>query len=37
MTIVAIESQCLETVTIHLIEERDFILSDQKTRWKSFQ
>ena len=29
------ESQCMKTIVIHLIDKSDFILSDHKTRWQS--
>ena len=35
MSVVAMESQCMKTVTIHLVDKSDFILSDRKTRCKS--
>ena len=32
MSVVAMESQCMKTITIHLIDKGNFILSDNKTR-----
>ena len=37
MSVVAIESYCMKTVMIHLVDKSDFILSDHKTRCKSLQ
>ena len=37
MSVVAMESHCMKTVTIHLVDKSDFILSDHKTRCKSLQ
>ena len=37
MSVVAMESHCMNTVTIHLVDKSDFILSDHKTRCKSLQ
>ena len=37
MSVVAMESHCLKTVTIHVIDYSDFILSDHKARCKSLQ
>ena len=36
MPVVAIESQCMKAIMIHLVDKSDFILSDRKTRCKSF-
>ena len=36
MSIVAMKSQCMKTIIIHLIDKSDFILSDHKTLCKSF-
>ena len=36
MSTVAMESQCMKTIMIHLVEKSDFILTDHKTRYKSF-
>ena len=30
MPVVAMESQCMKTITIHFVDESDFILSDHK-------
>ena len=35
MPVVDMESQCMKTVMIHIVEKSDFILSDHKTRCKS--
>ena len=37
MSVVAMESQCMKTIMIHLVDKSDFILSDHKTRYKSLQ
>ena len=37
MSVVAMESQCKETVMKHLVHKSNFILSDNKTRCKSLQ
>ena len=37
MSVVAMESQCMKTIMIHLVDKSDFILSDHKTRCKSLQ
>ena len=37
MSVVAMESQCMKTIMIHLVDESDFMLSDHKTRCKSLQ
>ena len=37
MSVVAMESQCMKTIMIHLIDKSDFILSDHKTPCKSLQ
>ena len=37
MSIVAMESQRMKIVMIHLEEKSDFILSDHKTHCKSFR
>ena len=37
MFVVAIESQCMKTIMIHLVDKSDFILSDHKTRCRSLQ
>ena len=31
MSVVAVESQCMKTIMIHLVDKSDFILSDHKT------
>ena len=36
MPVVAMESQCMKTIMIHLADESDFILSDHKTRLQVF-
>ena len=37
MSVVVMESQCMKTTMIHLVDKSDFILSDHKTRCKSLQ
>ena len=37
MPVVAMESECMKTIMIHLVNKNDFILSDHKARCKSFQ
>ena len=37
MSAVAMESYCMKTGMIYLIDKSDFIVSDHKTRCKSFQ
>ena len=37
MSVVAMESQCINTITKHLVDKSDFVLSDHKTRCKSLQ
>ena len=37
MSVVAMESQCMKTIMIHLVDKSDFLLSDNKTRCKSLQ
>ena len=37
MFVVAMESQCMKTIMIHLVDKSDFLLSDHKTYWKSLQ
>ena len=37
MSVVAMESQCMKTIMKHLVNKRDFILFDHKTRCKSLQ
>ena len=37
MSVVAMESQCMGTIMIHLVDENDFILPDHKTHCKSLQ
>ena len=34
---VATESQCMKTIRTHLVDKSNFMLSDHKTRCKSFQ
>ena len=36
MSGVAMESQCMKTIMIHLVDKSDLILFDHKTRCKSF-
>ena len=31
MSVVAMESQCMKTIMIHLVDKSDFMLSDHKT------
>ena len=35
MSSIAIESQCSKTICVHVVDKRDFILSDHKTCRKS--
>ena len=35
MSVVAMESHCIKTVMIHLVDKSGFLLSDHKTRCKS--
>ena len=35
MLVVAMESQCMKTIKIHLVDKSDFILTDHETRCKS--
>ena len=35
MFVAAMESECMKTIMIHLVDKSDFILSDRKTRCKS--
>ena len=37
MSVVAMESYCMKTDMIYLVDKSDFILSDHKTRCKTFQ
>ena len=37
MSIVAMESQCMKTIMIHLVDKSNFILSDHETSCKSLQ
>ena len=37
MSVVAVESECMKTIMIHLIDKSDSIQSDHKTRCKSLQ
>ena len=37
MPVVAMESYCIKTDMIHLVDKRDFILSDHKTSCKYLQ
>ena len=37
MSVVAMESQCMNAIRTHLVDKSDFIISDHKTRCKSFQ
>ena len=37
MSVVAMESECMKTTMIHLVDKSDFILSDHKTRCKSLR
>ena len=37
MLVVAIESQCMKKIIIHIVDKSDFVLSDHKTRSKSLQ
>ena len=37
MFVVAMESQCMNTIMIHLIDKSDFVVSDHKTRCKTLQ
>ena len=37
MSVLAMESQYMKTIMIHLADNRDFILSDHETRCKSLQ
>ena len=37
MSAVAMESECMKTNIIYLVDKSDFILSDHKTRCKSLQ
>ena len=36
MSVVAMESQCMKTIMIHLVDKSDFILSDYKTTLQIF-
>ena len=37
MSVVAVESRCMKTIMMHLVDKSDFILSDHKTRCKFLQ
>ena len=37
MSVVAMESQCLKTIMIHLVDKSNLMLSDHKTRCKPLQ
>ena len=37
MSVFAMESQCMKTIMIYLVDKSDFILSDHNTRCKSLQ
>ena len=37
MAVVAMKSQCMKTIMIHLVDKSDFMLSDHKTRCRSLQ
>ena len=37
MSVVAMESQCMKTIMIHLVGKSDFMPSDHKTHCKSLQ
>ena len=37
MSVVAMESQCMKIIMIHVVDKSDFILSDHKTGCKSLQ
>ena len=37
MSVFAMESQCMKTIMIHLVDNNDFILSDHKTSCKSLE
>ena len=37
MSVLAMESECMKTIMIHLADKGDFILSDHKTGCKSLQ
>ena len=37
MPVVAMDSHCMKTIMIYLVDKSDFILSDHKTRCKSLQ
>ena len=37
MSVVAMETYCMETVVMQFADKSDFILSDHKTRCKSLQ
>ena len=37
MSVVAMESQFMKTIMIHLVDKSDSILSDHKTRCRSLQ
>ena len=37
MSVVVMESQCMKTIMIHLVDKNDFILSNHKRRRKSLQ
>ena len=37
MSVVGMESQCMKTIMIHLVDKSDFMLSNHKTRCKSLQ
>ena len=37
MSVLGKESQCMKTIMKHLVDKRNFILSDHKTRCKSLQ
>ena len=35
MSVVAMESQCIKIIMIHLVDKCHFMFSDHKTRYKS--
>ena len=37
MSVVAMESQCMKAIMVHLVDKSDFLLSDHKTHCKSLQ
>ena len=37
MAVAAMESQCMKTIRIHLVDKSDFILSDHKIRCETLQ